>query len=441
MVNVKRNVSTSKEINAEFSLPNATLFGGALPVLNYIRKLKLTKRIAEALSFSKGPTSTYSLPQICVTQIVGRLLGKHRISHFEEIEQDKFLAKELELSTDKLPDTTILYKDLDRFDSAEKIQMLKQVNDQVTTRSLKNQKTVILDFDSSVETVYGEQKGTAVGYNPRDHGKASFHPLFCFDGISHTALNFELRAGDAYTSDGTADMLEDTLKRLPETIETLYSRGDKGFGSEKMYATCESKMIGYTIKMKRSNPLFKRVLSRPWCRFYEGTHIIEYTEFEYQATGWSIPRRIIAVRTKEVLEEEQMELFPELGWEYEWIVTNLLWEGQDIWRFYNHRCGMENYINEAKNGFALNAITNDEFYPNAADAMLKLIAYNVYQGFKKEIAPDEAKNYTVSRVRRVFWMIPAVLVSHARQWTLKLWKGFAKQKLWITMLLSSRQLE
>lgn len=76
MVNVKRNVSTSKEVHAEFLLPNATLFGGALPVLIYIRNLKLTKRISEALSFSKGSTSTYTLPQICVTQIIGRLLGK-----------------------------------------------------------------------------------------------------------------------------------------------------------------------------------------------------------------------------------------------------------------------------------------------------------------------------------------------------------------------------
>jgi hypothetical protein len=69
----------------------------------------------------------------------------------------------------------------------------------------------------------------------------------------------------------------------------------------------------------------------------------------YQANGWSIPRRIVAVRTKEVVDDEQMALFPEYGWEYEWIVTNLLWEGEDIWRFYNHRCGMENYIKEAKN--------------------------------------------------------------------------------------------
>mgnify|MGYP001954912815 CR=1 FL=1 len=103
-------------------------------------------------------------------------------------------------------------------------------------------------------------------------------------------------------------------------------------------------MIGYTIKMKRSHPLLKRALKRPWCRFHEGTHIIEYTEFEYQANGWSIPRRIVAVRTKEIIDEEQMELFPEYGWAYEWIVTNLSWEGEDIWRFYNHRCGMEKYL-------------------------------------------------------------------------------------------------
>jgi hypothetical protein len=66
---------------------------------------------------------------------------------------------------------------------------------------------------------------------------------------------------------------------------------------------------------------------------------------------------------------------------------------------------------------------NDAFYPNAADALLKMIAYNVNQGFKQEIAPQEAKTYTVGRMRRVFWMIPALLVSHARKWTLRLWDG------------------
>ena len=63
---------------------------------------------------------------------------------------------------------------------------------------------------------------------------------------------------------------------------------------------------------------------------------------------------------------------------------------------------MENYIKEAKSGLTLDAITNDGFYPNEADAMLKIIAYNVYQGFKQEVAPQEAKTYTVARMRRIF---------------------------------------
>jgi hypothetical protein len=125
MVNTTRKLSTSKELNVGFSLPNATLFGGALPLLNYVKRLKVTKLFEEALTFFKGPNSRYDLPQICVTQIVGRLLGKDRISHFEEIEKDKFLARELNFTKGKLPDTTTLSKDLDRFDSTDKIEMLK----------------------------------------------------------------------------------------------------------------------------------------------------------------------------------------------------------------------------------------------------------------------------------------------------------------------------
>lgn len=441
MVNDKRDGLKSKEVQIEFSLRNATLFGGTLPILNYIKNLNLIGRLTHAFSFAKGPTSIYTLPEVCVTQVIGRLLGKKRISHFEEMEQDTFLAKEIGLFVNKLPDTTTLYNDLERFDTKEKIEMLKQVNDQINMRGIQGQKSAILDFDSSVETVYGQQKGACVGYNPHHHGKASFHPLLCFDGISHNCLNFQLRKGNVHTADGTSELLEDTLKRLPDFIETLYCRADKGFSGENMYVACESRMIGYTIKMKRSNRLFTRSLNGRWTRFYDGTYLMEYTEFEYQAQGWSIPRRIIAIRKKEVLDEEEIELFPEYGWEYEWIVTNLLWEGEDIWRFYNHRCGMENYIKEAKNGFALDAITKENFYPNEADAMLKIIAYNVYQGFKQEVAPPEIKTYTVSRMRRIFWMIPAVLVSHARQWTLRLWKGFAKQSLWITMLQRVQQIE
>lgn len=55
-MNDKRNLSTSKELHVEFSLPNATLFGGALPMLDYIKKQDLENQFSAALEMTKPLT-------------------------------------------------------------------------------------------------------------------------------------------------------------------------------------------------------------------------------------------------------------------------------------------------------------------------------------------------------------------------------------------------
>lgn len=37
--------------------------------------------------------------------------------------------------------------------------------------------TLILDWDSTVQSKYGNQQGAEIGYNPRKPGRRSFHPL------------------------------------------------------------------------------------------------------------------------------------------------------------------------------------------------------------------------------------------------------------------------
>ena len=48
------------------------------------------------------------------------------------------------------------------------------------------------------------------------------------------------------------------------------------------------------------------------------------------------------------------------NWQYEAIVTSLDWEAIDLWRFYNQRCCMENYIKEAKQGFSIDRIATGD---------------------------------------------------------------------------------
>ncbi|MEI3614396.1 hypothetical protein [Pseudogracilibacillus sp. SO30301A] len=88
---------------------------------------------------------------------------------------------------------------------------------------------------------------------------------------------------------------------------------------------------------------------------------------------------------------------------------------------------MENYIKESKNGFG----SGDNFYANFADLWLKMIAYNIHILFCKEVCPPAYSSYTIEKFRRVFWEVPAVLVTHARKWKLKLSSTFIRYPNWL----------
>src|SRR5438067_5457213 len=47
---------------------------------------------------------------------------------------------------------------------------------------------VIFDLDSTILTVYGKQELARVGYNPAKRGRASYHPLLCFNGLTKRFL-------------------------------------------------------------------------------------------------------------------------------------------------------------------------------------------------------------------------------------------------------------
>ncbi|WP_442961196.1 transposase [Pseudogracilibacillus sp. SO30301A] len=94
---------------------------------------------------------------------------------------------------------------------------------------------------------------------------------------------------------------------------------------------------------------------------------MEWTEIELQAQTWSKPRCIILIRTAESSDFEEPYLSEEFLWEYQALVTNMKDSRDVIWRFYNHRASMENYIKESKNGFGADQVSGDDFYANFAD--------------------------------------------------------------------------
>src|SRR5262249_8790674 len=65
---------------------------------------------------------------------------------------------------------------------------------------------LILDFDSTVLTVFGRQEGAEVGYNPRYRGKRSYQPLLGLEANSTHLCAPQLRPGDIDPHSGTVEL-------------------------------------------------------------------------------------------------------------------------------------------------------------------------------------------------------------------------------------------
>jgi len=209
-----------------------------------------------------------------------------------------------------------------------------------------------LDIDSSVVTRYGEQEGSAKGYNRHKPGRKSQHPLLAFVADIEMVANFWLRSGNAHTANNFKDFLEETL----------------------------------------------------------------YFLFEYQAQEWEKPRRMIAVRQKTATRPQatgkQLSLFEDdyeiSGCRYSCYVTSLKLSPVDIWRLYRQRANCENRIKELKYDYGLDKLNQTSFDGTEASLMLMTIAYNFLSLFKQLIIGGNVRN-RLKTLRGKILAIPAIV--------------------------------
>jgi hypothetical protein len=275
----------------------------------------------------KQSNSLFALHRILLYLIIGWILGCERLFHFRQYQHDSLIRRFL---GGRCPHHSLLYKELDRLSKTRPTLPLelKKLNQQVIAPCLPSE--LILDLDSTVETVYGNQQGAEVGANSHKPGRKSYHPLLAFEGQSRLCLNAVLRAGNVHSSRNAGTFVAETFDLLGDR-PIKYARFDKGFGGEDFYQLWESRKIGYVGRLKWTQRLQNEVkLCRYWKRFVDEDWIIEGITMIYKATSWKKARRIVVIRKAQQFDEDQKQMILETDWQYEAIVTNLEWEPIDI---------------------------------------------------------------------------------------------------------------
>jgi hypothetical protein len=421
-----KSITPVSKIKTEFSLQNATSIGGSKIFLEYLEKIKLSQAL-QRLSCIKAGNSLFPVHRILLYLIIGWILGCERLFHFRKLQHDPLIRRFL---GGRCPHHSLLYKELGRLrKTCPNLRLdLRKLNQEVSQPCLPSE--LILDLDSTVETVYGNQTGAAKGTNPHKPGRKSYHPLLAFEGQSRLCLNAVLRAGNTHSSTDAVPFLNETLELIGKR-PVKYARFDKGFGGETFYRLWEGRQIGYVGKLKWTQRLASEVAAcRYWKRFVDEDWVIEGITLIYKATSWDKPRRVAVIRKAQLIEDGQCRMLLDTDWRYEAIVTNLEWEPLDLWRFYNQRCCMENYIKEAKRGFSMDRIATGDFEANEIDLLVKLLAYNLYERFKFECCEPIHRGYTIARFRLEFFQCAATIVKHSRKVILKLVLDFTNRYAW-----------
>lgn len=427
----------NRKIRETFPLHRATRYGGFNGLSDFVRAQGIDHALEEAFGQDKAPWATYSLPETLRHLLDGSLLGLERIWHFEELEQEPLLC--LKRGRERLPDFTLLYRELARFDSGEKLGRLRWVGERLVRQALGAQDWDALDFDSTVETLYGKQEGARLGPNPHKPGRPSYHPLLCRERTSGLVVNSRLRPGDTGTATGAVGFLSQSVARLPwSRRRVILVRADRGFDHEALYARCERRGWHYVVKLRVTPDLASRIWTRAtegrWRRIEtEDDTLVEVAELRFQRRCWSRPRRVILTRRQDPANP-QGHLWDALGYNDAAYVTDLDWTPEAVAAFYDKRADVEKAIHELKEDFGIDRVPTGQFLPNAADLELKILAFNLLVLSQRQ-ALGWAVLQRAKTLRRRVIALAGQLIRTAGRWVLKLAEGWP----WEADLLRARQ--
>jgi hypothetical protein len=282
---------------------------------------------------------------------------------------------------------------------------------------------VVLDTDTTVHTLFGNQMGARKSYNPKNKGKKSFQPILTFLAETKEYIAGELRNGDRPTGKQIAAHLQMVFAAVPKMVKTLLARADSGFYCWDAVEAYESVKCGFIIVARKTARLVEELKAAEWQRSLQ-TDADGQCEFWYRPDGWGKAYRFLALRYEKQPKagaadaKEQYQLFETSKYLYRVFVTNMEGPVHELVSFYNQRAAAENLIKEANNDAGLTAHPSGRWMMNCIWFQIAMLAYNLncwLQLFNREEGGQvgSMRHTTLATARLRFLFLAAKIWRHA----------------------------
>jgi len=378
------------ELEHDFTRRQISPWGG----MKYFQQTYVKSGIRDALLDAdlpeKGSNRGYDSVDLVEGFMASVILGSKRLAHSDYLRQDEVIREIFGWQRGMACASTF-----SRFFGKFNVDR----NDNVFPTLMKTWfnrmsiKKMTIDIDSTVITRYGNQECAEVGYNPQKRGRASHHPLMAFCDDLKMVVNAWMRSGDSHSNTDMDRFFNELLEIVPAKKIGLL-RGDSGFCGENIFQMLESQPdpVNYVIRMRHTAGLVNRILEEStWIANSKVKDQVMYSEFDYQAKGWSKPRRIVAALIPDTSNSKpkQRFMFPEDEIKTQFrlmaFVTSLTLPCKEVHALYNGRADCENRIKELKYDYGIDGFALQKFGAMEAAFRFTMLAYNIMSLFRQQV--------------------------------------------------------
>ena len=437
-----------------------TSFGGLALVAAFLKRFRVAQEIDERVHVLKLHLPFHESDHV-LSQALNLYVGGECLEDQAVLQHDEGVLRML--GACRLPDPTTAGDFLRRFDERVhpgSLAGLRSANDAVQDavwgklagKRKKKRGPAIVDLDGHTKTLYGVQKeGADFDYK----GRWSYNVLLASLAGTGECLAVRNRPGNLRSSNGAAELLEETLPRVKRRFADVLVRADSDFDRRDVREACEAAGVSFAFvareatnrlswaeeiaesqwkpfrtrdhrqrEARRRSPDFQprrkkrnRRRRRARQRGYTNLQLARQwvAEIPWTPSGSKKTYRMI-LRRQLIEESEGQESMFEF-YRYRYVVTNLpnSWSAEEVIDTTYQRCDQENVIEQMGSGVALWRMPVAEFDGNSAWLEIGRLAWNLGKWIAQLALPAEVVRWEWKRFRRAFVHVAAEVVHRSRQ--------------------------
>ena len=414
-----------KPVVATFDEPHSSSDGGALLLTAIDRRVKLTARLAAAVTDARDDAKVrHTLHDLLAQRIYGIGSGYPDANDADALADDPI--QKLLLGRDPVTGQRLASQPtLSRFENRATARWLYRLAVALTDtvighhqRRLRGRaRRITIDLDPTDDRTHGAQQLTFFNGH---YDTWCYLPLLAFvtfdDEREQHLVAAMLRPGNAAATDGVVGFVKRLLPRLWTAFPgaRIRLRLDGGFASPLLFDVLEAAKVEYVIAMGENS-----VLARAAAPYLEQIRAATtaahettktYGECRYRTRSWPHERRVVIKAEIVCLAGRAPQDNPRF------VVTNLRQTPRWIYEHvYCARGEIENRIKELKGGLQIDRTSCSRFWPNQLRVLLTAAAYVLLQELRRRAAHTAFAHAQVPTLRERLFKLGARLVVSVRR--------------------------